>query len=70
MTKTFCDKCGKEIKNPFYIYVPALPSWSKRLIDYQHITDYMLCKRCLVSFAEWLGNDFLFKEYNAIEENK
>lgn len=55
-------------KNPFYIYVPALPSWSRRLIDYQHITDYMLCKRCLISFAEWLGNDFLFKEYNTIEE--
>ena len=68
MTKNFCDKCGKEIKNPLYIYVPAKPSWSRRTIDYQHFTNYMLCKECLVSFAEWLGNDFLFKEYNAIEE--
>lgn len=69
MTKTFCDKCGKEIKNPLYIYVPALPSWSKRTVNYQHVTDYMLCKRCLISFAEWLGNDFLFKEYKTLKGN-
>ena len=68
MTKNFCDKCGKEIKNPFYIYVPAMPSWSNRAIENQFITNYMLCKRCLVSFAEWLDNDFLFKEYNSLEE--
>jgi hypothetical protein len=68
MTKTFCDKCGREIKNPFYIYVPAKSSWSKITIDYQHSTNYMLCKGCLVSFAEWLGSDFLFKEYRTIEE--
>ena len=68
MTKTFCDKCGKEIKNPLYIYVPAKASWSKRAIDYQHVTDYMLCKKCLVSFAEWFGSDFLFREYNTLEE--
>ena len=63
MTKTFCDKCGKEIKNPLYIYVPAMPSWSNTTIDNQFITGYMLCKECLVSLAKWLNNDFLYKEY-------
>lgn len=68
MTKNFCDKCEKEIKKPFYIYVPAMPSWANRAIDYQHVTSYMLCKRCLVSFAKWLGSEFLFNEYDKIEE--
>ena len=68
MTKTFCDKCGKEIKNPFYIYVPAKASWSLQTINHQHVTSYMLCKKCLVSFSEWFGSTFLFKEYSKIEE--
>ena len=68
MTKNFCDKCGREIKNPFYIYVPAKASWSLQTINHQHVTSYMLCKRCLVSFAEWFGSDFLFREYNKVEE--
>ena len=69
MKKYFCDRCEKELKRPFYVYVPALPSWSNRTIEYQHITDYMLCKDCLLSFANWLGNNFLYNEYNHIEEN-
>ncbi len=68
MTKNFCDKCGKEIKNPFYIYLPAKSSWSNKTIDNQFITKYMLCKSCLVSFAEWFDSEFLFNEYNTIEE--
>lgn len=70
MKKYFCDRCEKEIKNHiYYIYIPAMPSWANRAIDYQHITDRMLCKDCLLSFANWVGSDFLYNEYSRIKED-
>ena len=64
MKKFFCDRCEKEIEIPKYIYVPAHHTWSNRLIENQHVTDYILCDECLLSFANWLNNAFLYNEYN------
>lgn len=67
MKKYFCDRCEKEIKTPKYIYPLAFPAWREKIIDSQCVTSYMLCKNCLLSFANWLGNDFLYNEYNKLE---
>lgn len=65
-----CDRCGKEIDKPKYLYIPATYNWSKRLIEGQHSTDRMLCADCMLSFANWLKDNFLYNEYKEIYKNE
>lgn len=58
-----CDKCGKEIDSPNYIYFPVSNKWPHEVIDGICYQKFMICDRCLVSFAEWLGSDTLFNFY-------
>ena len=61
-----CDRCEKEIKNPKYIHIPARPSWSTESINGYYTREKMLCTSCLISFANWLNNNFLYNEYSAM----
>ena len=64
MTRYFCDRCDREVKYPKYIYMPAHPRWCTRLGDNNYqMTTKMLCANCVLSFANWLDDNFIYNEY-------
>ena len=65
-----CDRCGKEIKKPKYLSFPAAPSWATRLINHQQSADRMLCAECMLSFANWFKDSFLYDEYKEMYKNE
>lgn len=65
-----CDKCEREMVSPKYIYFPVSDEWSHEVIGGICYQKFMICDRCLTSFAEWLGSDTLFNFYRDLETGK
>lgn len=63
MTKSYCDKCGKECIKP---YVVTLPTDTKNIFNNVVITDrgvvvkyYDLCEDCFKELKNWINLDKL-----------
>lgn len=63
MTKTFCDRCGNEIKSinrrrkySFHrkIYIPIIYGFNDFYANAQEIA---LCESCIKSFESWFENE-------------
>lgn len=67
-----CDRCEKEIEYPKYIYLPGPVNWSNKIIDGQYMIQRMVCNQCLLSLANWIDDNFIYNEYNKMnqKENK
>ena len=54
MTKTFCDRCGKETKSYSHIH---LPTWEKENTkrEFKISETYELCRACVNKVHEFLG---------------
>lgn len=50
MKKTYCDHCGKEIKD--------LPNECQINISDAHIEKHDLCRTCTADFIQWLDDYF------------
>lgn len=62
MTKTFCDRCGKEIKQEYgwitrkrlYANIRLIPG--KEHTEWSYLGDLYLCPECEDSYIQWLMN--------------
>jgi NMD protein affecting ribosome stability and mRNA decay len=52
MTKTYCDRCGKEAKDYSDIYLPLRRKGRKR--PYVIIKHYELCDECIKKLHEFI----------------
>lgn len=64
MTKTFCDRCGKEIKEEYgwikhrtlYASIELIPVPGKKHTEWSERADLYICPECEDSYIHWFMN--------------
>ena len=57
MTKTYCDKCGKESTNRIVVDLPCEKIWATHQAMGIWIKSYDLCINCFNELKKWIDED-------------